>query len=108
MPFSEASVRIPDVDEEVIVKAKYEEQTCRCPVQPGVSHPGSGLEKSNLCLAPPAWRKVGKQLTFDVVLKKKKKKHPNGHLQIALPQTPWGADSLKLFLHFPSSIWEGY
>lgn len=32
-------------------------RTCRCPAPPRVSHPGSGLRRSNLCLAPPTCKK---------------------------------------------------
>lgn len=30
-------------------------RTCRCPAPPRVSHPGSGLRRSSLCLAPPTY-----------------------------------------------------
>lgn len=79
--------------------SKYEEQTCQCPVQPGVSHLGSGLKKSTLCLAPPTWRKVRKQLTFNGAFKKK---IPMGICRLPCPRHP-GA-----FHQFPSSIREWY
>lgn len=62
------------------------EQTCRCPVQPGVSHLGSGLKRSSLCLAPPTWREEQKH-SFSGVL--------------TPSQTPWGLDQSEGFHTFP-------
>lgn len=78
--------------------SKYEEQTCQCPVQPGVSHLGSGLKKSTLCLAPPTWRKVKKELTFNGVVKKKKSQW--AFAGYPAPET-LGSRQLEVFHTFP-------
>lgn len=56
-------------------------------MQPGVSHLGSGLKRSSLCLAPPTWREVQKH-SFSSVL------------QITPAQTPRGLHQSEGFHTF--------
>lgn len=38
-----------------VTSCEARRRTCRCPAPPRVSHPGSGLRRSSLCLAPPTY-----------------------------------------------------